>query len=252
MIAAPNVFVQVEACPRCAHPSAAAAQFCEQCGQSRLDLPRAAVRSHVGSVRPTNQDAAVLCVLDGSVTAVVCDGVASASHADAAARDASVAAAGAIRRSGLASAVGAAMGAVSAIPFAAGAEPPACTLVAARVTSGCVELVSVGDSRAYWFDGEGVVTLTADHAIGHDLTRWIGIDADVESIECQRHVPREAGWLVLCTDGVWNMVDMSDIAHAAAGLGPGDAATLADLLVDRALSAGGLDNITAVVVRVEP
>ncbi|GAB49864.1 protein phosphatase 2C domain-containing protein [Mobilicoccus pelagius] len=122
---------------------------------------------------------------------------------------------------------------------------PSCTFVAAIVEAGHVVVGSIGDSRAYWFPDAGEAQrLTVDDswaeeqiALGatreqaesgpgsHTITRWLGID-------CDDHTPRTAtlridapGWLVLCSDGLWNYASeptalaevLGEIAHGIAG-----------------------------------
>ena len=50
--------------------------------------------------------------------------------------------------------------------------------------------------------------------------------------------------LLLCTDGLTNMVEDGDIADLLAGGEPQEAV---DRLIDAALAAGGVDNVTVVV-----
>ena len=51
--------------------------------------------------------------------------------------------------------------------------------------------------------------------------------------------------LLLCTDGLTNMVDDKGIALL---LGKGDPAEATDALVEAALANGGIDNVTVIVV----
>ena len=60
-----------------------------------------------------------------------------------------------------------------------------------------------------------------------------------------------AGWVVLCTDGLWNYVEEAERLAAAAGdltgMRPG---VVARRLVRFALDAGGQDNVTVAVLAV--
>ena len=87
----------------------------------------------------------------------------------------------------------------------------------------------------------------------HTITRWLGADS-VDPTPGGRVASTLAGpgWLVVCSDGLWNhLSDAADAArrssHAA---GSTDPLAVADALVDRANAGGGHDNITAVLARI--
>jgi len=140
------------------------------------------------------------------------------------------------------------------------------TLVELSV-SGIAHLAHVGDSRAYLWHAGKIAQLTEDHTVvaeqlaagritpgdiaGHPqrsmLTRVLGLgpELDVDQIEIQL----EAGdRLLVCSDGLTNMLDDDTIA---AHLGSGAPEEVAWNLVEAANRAGGHDNITVVVVAVE-
>jgi serine/threonine protein phosphatase PrpC len=78
------------------------------------------------------------------------------------------------------------------------------------------------------------------------LTRVLGISPDVEIDEID--LPLEAGdRLLLCSDGLTNMVPDDQIASTLAAITPEEAAWT---LIEQANRAGGHDNITVVVVDV--
>ncbi len=130
---------------------------------------------------------------------------------------------------------------------------------------GVVEVAHVGDSRAYVFDGTTLSQVTEDHTRGmdrvvagdmtieqaqaspdwHVLSNWLGF----ESYRVASHrVPVSAGdRILLCTDGLTNMLSDEDIAGILTGVSPEDAG---GALIAAANEAGGLDNITVVVVDV--
>jgi serine/threonine protein phosphatase PrpC len=190
--------------------------------------------------------------------------------------------AGAQRR--LDDAVRAAQAAVVATTTAAGEaavdSPPSCTFVAAVVADGVAVTGNVGDSRAYWLPdalevpaqqlGEddsfaaaqmsaGVPRKEAETSAGaHAITRWLGVDAPDDLTPHPGDLDlTEDGWLVVCSDGLWNYwseaEDLRALVHAAvAELGPAGhhPPSLAQSLTDRANAAGGVDNITVALVRV--
>lgn len=126
---------------------------------------------------------------------------------------------------------------------------------------------NVGDSRVYAFEGEELVQVTVDHSVVQELvaagiiraqdaelhpdsnviTRAIGFNA--EPMPDYWLLPVRAGLrLLLCSDGLTKEVPDERIRlELAASLSP---AQTAQALVDVALSAGGRDNVTAVVVDV--
>jgi len=124
------------------------------------------------------------------------------------------------------------------------------TLTALWLDPGAAVLGHVGDSRLYLVRDDVCQPLTTDHSLHEGnvmLTRCIGggqreCQADSDSLEL---VPGDR--YVLCTDGVWNVVAPEVFAEMAA---TEDAQVAAELLVKRALDAGGPDNATAVLVDV--
>jgi serine/threonine protein phosphatase PrpC len=184
----------------------------------------------------------------------------------------------------LADAVGAADDAVEAVTREAGdaaaENPPSCTFVAALVADGTAVVGNVGDSRAYWlpdapsspaaqlseddsFAAEqmsaGMPRKEAETSAGaHAITRWLGIDSpDDISPHTQQVDLSEDGWLLVCSDGLWNYCsDASDlqvlVRETVERLGPErrQPAALAQALTDFANEAGGMDNITVALARV--
>jgi serine/threonine protein phosphatase PrpC len=150
-------------------------------------------------------------------------------------------------------------------------EPPSCTFVAAVVRAGLVSVAWVGDSRAYWLpDGGAAVQLSVDHSVGtelvrsgltraeaesdpafHTITRWLGADSVEPSPELTSHPLDGEGWVVLCSDGLWNYA--SDPAVLAGVVGEcrarvgDDPLTVCAELVRWANGKGGHDNITVAV-----
>jgi len=128
-------------------------------------------------------------------------------------------------------------------------------------------LTHIGDSRAYLFRGGVLHQLTRDHTVAqalveqglleragdaalrlqHTLVRVLGglghhCEADVEHFKLHNQ-----DMLLLCTDGLTDMVDDSAIsAILAAGAPPSEACAA---LVERALQNGGKDNVTVAVAR---
>jgi protein phosphatase len=184
----------------------------------------------------------VLAVFDG-LGGHPCGDVASATAAESLQASAAEAAASA---DGLVAALHAAHEAV----LAAAAEDPeertgmATTAVVATVGDGTVLVGHVGDSRSYLLDAEGRVRqVTEDHGLGGYITQALGLDRAVEPDVVQLDTP-PGSRLLLCSDGLSNMVDEAGIGSL---LGEGDAQQACDALVEAALAAGGIDNVTVVV-----
>lgn len=142
----------------------------------------------------------------------------------------------------------AAQAAHSAVTAAADEEPGrtgmGTTLVLAVVDGQSAKILHVGDSRAYLLDDGGLRALTQDHGVNGYLSQALGLDRaiapDVVDVDCPAGTR-----LLLCTDGLTNMVDDPAIKDL---LGGGDAQQACDGLVETALANGGIDNVTVVVL----
>ena len=142
------------------------------------------------------------------------------------------------------------------------------TITAALVSGGSVAIGHVGDSRAYRLRGSRLEQLTEDHSLVADLvrsgrltpqeadahpqrsviTRALGTDLEVDvdtfTVEAQAD-----DVFVLCSDGLTTMVDDEKIAQTVANADSLEHATKA--LVKTANRAGGEDNVTVVLFRLE-
>jgi protein phosphatase len=122
----------------------------------------------------------------------------------------------------------------------------------------------VGDSRAYLVAGEAIHLLTRDHTLAAELahmgggmdlapegaknvlTRCLGNQPEVQ-VEMSNTVrlPEDCA-LVLCSDGLSNMVDAEEIREIVTAQDPAEAC---ETLVTLARERGGPDNITVQVAR---
>jgi protein phosphatase len=125
----------------------------------------------------------------------------------------------------------------------------------------------VGDSRGYLLrDGDlsqitrdhtvvqqqvdrGALTpeQARDHPLSHILTRALGTEATVEADSFGDRA-RAGDIFLLCSDGLSGMLT-DDTIHGILATPTDDLQEVADNLVDAANEAGGLDNITALVVK---
>ena len=140
------------------------------------------------------------------------------------------------------------------------------TLVAALIHGKNATVVNVGDSRAYSIRSEGVKQLTVDHSLvqmmisrgeltpeqarrypGKNLiTRAIGPETVVECDIYHRRTEK-GECLLLCTDGLSNLVDdqeiLFEIVHGD------DKQNGCQRLLDIAKNRGAPDNVTCVLVQ---
>ena len=125
----------------------------------------------------------------------------------------------------------------------------------------------IGDSRAYLLRGEKLHQLTKDHtlaqalieagiaapgdtatrAMRHVLTAALGTTGEPTDPEVQRLQLTDGDQLLLCTDGLSEMVADDTIASLLSKSNSSAAACQG--LIDLALAAGGKDNITVVLAR---
>jgi PPM family protein phosphatase len=119
------------------------------------------------------------------------------------------------------------------------------TVVVALVQPEATWVAHVGDSRCYVLTSGQLRPVTADHGAGGYLTQAVGLDRGVRPDVVE--VPLgEGDRLLLCTDGLTNMVDDAEIEAILREVEGAQAAC--DALASAALDAGGVDNITTVVV----
>lgn len=151
------------------------------------------------------------------------------------------------------------------------ASPPSCTFAAAVVHDRVIHFANIGDSRVYWIGETDRVQLSVDHsgaeeliAAGltrveaensdqaHAITRWLGRDAPDLVPSTGVYQPREGGWLVVCSDGLWNYAsEATSLAEQVqAATGPDQVPVqVAGRLVAWANAQGGRDNITVALAR---
>lgn len=136
------------------------------------------------------------------------------------------------------------------------------TATAAVFCGDSVLIGHVGDSRAYLYHEGGLRQITRDHsyvqmlldlgyineeqAVGHPqkniITRAIGTDAEVVT-DTHRIELSKRDCLLLCSDGLNVMISDEEIASILGG-GYQEAA---ERLIDAALEAGGVDNVSVVL-----
>ena len=142
------------------------------------------------------------------------------------------------------------------------------TLTAAFLGENDLAIAHVGDSRAYLYrDGE-LTRLTQDHSLMAELisrgklteeeaadhpqrsiiTRALGPEPDV-AVDTWTYPVRAGDLILLCSDGLTSMISEAKVAEIL-GTAP-DLERAANTLIDEANRAGGRDNITVVLFRLE-
>ena len=139
------------------------------------------------------------------------------------------------------------------------------TLVAAFIRGRQVSFVNVGDSRAYIINQKGIIQVTRDHSVvqlmvdrgeltsemaknypGKNLiTRAVGTESMV-SCDVFRRELSKGDYLLLCSDGLSNMMDdqeiLFEVVHGV------NKERCCKRLLDIAMSRGSPDNVTCVLV----
>lgn len=140
-----------------------------------------------------------------------------------------------------------------------------CTLVSGLINSDQLHTCHVGDARCYMADEQGLEQLTTDHSAiaayeemagsgnaielerppRQVITRAIGFPFPEDpEYHCRKLQPGNR--LLLCSDGLWSMVNDKKIHEILISAETTEEAS--DTLIKKANEAGGTDNITAVVI----
>lgn len=142
------------------------------------------------------------------------------------------------------------------------------TITAVILDNQMAYVANVGDSRVYLIRGDKIKQLTTDHSLVSEqmraglisekdakkhklkniITRSVGYQEDVE-IDVTKFEVKKDDRILLCSDGLTNMVDDKEIQ--ATVLGSDDLRRICKTLIDRANAKGGDDNITVLLCRVK-
>lgn len=234
-----------------------------------------------------NEDAMALWAEADRAVLVVCDGVSTSIDSDAAATAAAEAIRevltarigqlgegidlGATLATAFVDAATAANSAVIAGTSPASTNAASATLAAAVVLGDQVHFANLGDSRVYFLGQISGSLLSVDDSMAqafiakgmdraeaealpkaHAITKWLGRDStDIVPTVGSRTLT-EPGWVVVCSDGLWNYASTpAELAAqlAAASATAADPVTVANRLVAWANSRGGRDNVTVALAR---
>lgn len=232
--------------------------------------------THRGAVREQNQDACRYHLMRDSVLAVVCDGMGGARSGDIASNmavetffeeyftGAGIQEEPVQRRLERSAAL-----ANSRVFYKAqndfNCSGMGTTLVAALVFAHLAYIINEGDSRAYRLTDGAIYQVTRDHSLVEDLIAQGGITREESHNYPLRNVitralgaelelrtdfflePVEEGdFLLLCSDGLSNVVSDLEMAHQVYHGGPPE--ECCKRLLELALERGAPDNVTVVLV----
>jgi PPM family protein phosphatase len=142
------------------------------------------------------------------------------------------------------------------------------TLVAALDTGSEISIASVGDSRAYLLDDNGLHIITEDQTWVNEVGRPLGLDEESLKHHPMRHVLTMAigasaalsvnryniqlsngSLLLMCSDGLHGVVEPEKLELLLRETRKGSLEQGCRKLVDAAKQAGGPDNVTVVLIR---
>lgn len=143
------------------------------------------------------------------------------------------------------------------------------TIVSALFLDDKVIVGHVGDSRVYVVREGRARLITEDHSLMNDyikmkrmtleeaeswphknvIVRALGMKPNV-AVDIYLEVPRVGDVYVMCSDGLSGMISDETICEIALGESDLDAAS--EKMIDAANAAGGTDNITVILARIEP
>lgn len=175
-------------------------------------------------------------------------------------------------------AVGQANEAVLAATPEDGVDAAACTFAAAVVEGDLVVFGNVGDSRVYWLPDPGgsgagaeAAELSLDDSMAqvriamgvdrvaaengpqaHAITRWLGRDSPDIVPRTGSVVLGQPGWLLVCSDGLWNYCSEAGALGELVGSLAGTTSSpleLGEALVRWANEQGGRDNVSVALAR---
>lgn len=141
------------------------------------------------------------------------------------------------------------------------------TLTAALVVGTKAYVVNVGDSRTYLYrPSAGLSQITRDHSLvarlvangvilpdeiythprRNQIERSLG-DKDRAQVDTFIVDLRKHDWLLLCSDGLWEMVRDPEIERIMQQMS--EPAQMSETLIQAALKGGGADNVSVIVAR---
>lgn len=239
--------------------------------------------TNIGRRHAKNEDAGIVLKLqNGEDVLIVSDGVSSSLIATSASQKAIEIIKETLLKDDktpdelIKSAIHSADACIKELPFETredGIYGPEATVIVAMVSGDTATIGWVGDSRAYIINNIEQELLTVDDSwvelvvangsmtreeaskdkLAHCVTQVLGMhDQDIEIHTLVRSL-KPGDMLLLCSDGLWNYFQGENaLLKAITSFGiNSDAAHICEHLVGLANSAGGHDNITAALLRIE-
>lgn len=140
------------------------------------------------------------------------------------------------------------------------------TMVAALVVGTCAYVLNIGDSRGYLVRPDGIIRITRDHSLVEDMvargqltpeqarqhpqknliTRALGSEPKLRA-DLFRQSLSPGDVLLLCSDGLINMVTDQEVLYEVLHGGPTE--DCCQRLLEIALSRGAPDNVTVVLLQ---
>jgi PPM family protein phosphatase len=244
--------------------------------------PNFAGASDRGRRHHQNEDAIAIKILaPDTYIIVVCDGVSSSQHPELASQAATNACIQGIElalqhqtepATAIEMGVSAALQAVAKIPIdpISDIDPSSTTIVTAIVHNKMATIGWLGDSRAYWLSPAKSIQLTQDDSwlrdaiesgnytpaeaeaspYAHAIVRWLGADtADDGKPNLTTFQIPDRGYLLLCTDGLWNYApDPAYLHHLIRQAPAPESCSIVRHLIGYANQQGGQDNITVAIL----
>jgi PPM family protein phosphatase len=141
------------------------------------------------------------------------------------------------------------------------------TLIAAYIEDDKCYIAQVGDSRAYLYKDGNLWKITEDHSLINEqlrsglitkeqsekllyknvITRSVGVE-EIVDVDIYIREIEEGDVFLLCSDGLTSMLKDSDISD---NIDVSDLKSSTERLISLANEAGGLDNISVIIIRVD-
>lgn len=235
-------------------------------------------KTDVGVVRTSNQDACRYGFFpDGSVWAVVCDGMGGANGGSIASDRAVEEVSRCLQENykpemsedEVVEMMNTAVTSANSKVFSMSCESEllrgmGTTIELAVVKNGVVHIAHAGDSRVYIVYNDRIQQLTTDHSLVQEMvergeitqeearihpnknyiTRALGVE-DYLKIDNISTIFTQGNILLMCTDGLTNYFDSGELLNI---IGQTPANELANSLVSKAIERGGNDNVTVALI----
>jgi serine/threonine protein phosphatase PrpC len=143
-----------------------------------------------------------------------------------------------------------------------------CTIVVGCITGNTLHVCHAGDARAYIVNKNGIKQIGIDHSNVADAVLLGEMTREEARLSAQKNIitqaiggPKEllpeyltvelksGDRIILCSDGLWDMLPDEDIKNIVMSLN--SAQDITEQLIDESNKAGGVDNITVITIIVE-